>query len=169
MTGETYPVDDLVLTEEQAKTVTFAYLRNHAPPSPESAFGVEPEEDNFWSERFGMTRPYNSGIDRDIRNVAGIIVEARLASDAGRERVPSYLDDIADRLDLPYDYVELILQMLVDLRYPREQGQDPYVFPSPFTYGTSPRGLFVDNLKNARKFLEEFDEHLRRAWGEGET
>ncbi len=130
----------------------------------ENVFGEQPEEDEFWRARFRMISPYNSKIDCDFRAVAGMIVEAGSLPENDRHVVTT--DDIAERLTLSIEYVELIQTMLADVRYPRVAGKfGGDYYPSPFTYGTSPRGLFLDDRETAKRFLEEFDEHLRRTWG----
>jgi hypothetical protein len=121
---------------------------------PKTVFGESWDDDESFETRLGFT-PYNGEIETDIREIAGIIVKA------GEDGEFVYMTEIADRLGLPTKYVELIQTLLSCVMYPPRPGAAEY-YADPFTYGTSPRGLFCVDLKTGKRFLSEFDEHLRR-------
>lgn len=117
-------------------------------------------EFDFWEQRLKLPcRCYNSVIDRHIYTVAKEIIDARKA-DAFMGN-----PEIAKELQLQPEYVELIQYCLADIHYPPKEGEN-YYHGNPFTYGTSPRGLFVNNEKNADLFLEEFRKYYFAQWKE---
>ncbi len=126
---------------------------------------LEPEFD-FMADRIGLKyASYNSAVDEQIYNVAKMIVESRKKRDA-----PAYNSDIATALGMSPEHVELIQYILCGVRYPemdksKERG---YGYNSAFTYGTSPRGLFVDDEAQAERFMAEFEVYLKEEWGEKE-
>jgi hypothetical protein len=91
---------------------------------------------------------YNSAIDQDIYNVASLIVYAR------KNNTHYNNHDIAKALVLDKNYIELIQYILAGVKRFKA-----------FTYGTSPRGLFVDNLEEAQEFLNVFEDHYLLEWG----
>lgn len=117
------------------------------------------EDFDFWEHKLKLPLcSYNAAIDKNIYNVAKVIVNARESNDS------IYCDDIAKKLGLNIEYVEFIQYILADLRYPHIEDEKHY--EEPFTYGTSPRGLFVDNMRMAKLFLKEFEEYYLNKWEE---
>jgi hypothetical protein len=100
---------------------------------------------------------YNSAVDQQILDVAKIIVEARKTARSGCV----YTDDIAAQLGFSNEHIELIQYILASVRYKSQ----PHLKDQPFTYGVSPRGLFVDDMECAERFLAEFERHMSQ-WGE---
>jgi len=119
-------------------------------------------EFDFWSDRLGISYgSYSSEIDEHIYNVAKMIVEAR------KNDSSVFYTDVAEKLNLQPAYVELINYILAGVSYPIIGGEQHYD-NSPFTYGTSPRGLFVGNERMADFFLQEFESYIKQEWEEGE-
>lgn len=120
---------------------------------------IEESEFDFWTDRLNIRLGgYSGAVDEQIYNVAKLIVEAREA-DGG-----VFNDAIADKLGLSRDHVELIQYILASISMPVPEGKPHY--SSPFTYGTSPRGLFVDDLDMAKQFLAEFETYMKEHWGD---
>lgn len=114
-------------------------------------------EFDFWDQRLGINcGGYNSEVDQQIYDVAKMIVDAR------KSDTSVYMTDIAQALGISNQHAELIQYILAGVCYPvsEEDKKNGERFGTPFTYGTSPRGLFVDNERAANLFLEEFEEHL---------
>ena len=100
---------------------------------------------------------YNSEVDAQIYSVAKMIVDAR------KRDTVAYNSDISKALGMSPEHVELIQYILAPVVYP---GDDQLYLREPFSYGTSPRGLFVGSMEHAEKFLQEFREYYERQWGE---
>lgn len=95
---------------------------------------------------------YNSAVDQQVFDVAKAIVDAR------NNDTSIYCDDIAVKLGLSKEHVELIQYLLASVKYEdREHLKD-----QPFEYGTSPRGLFVADEECAKRFMEEFKQHMKQ-------
>lgn len=116
-----------------------------------------PDHDDFMERVLGLRYGgYNGEVDQNIYRVAEIIV------DDFKTRSRAHNDHIASRLGLAPSHVELIQYLLCAVF-------DEYVdgrWRSAFTYGTSPRGMFVDEIDRAERFLTEFREYYRAHWGE---
>lgn len=100
---------------------------------------------------------YNQGVDKQIFNVARLIVEAH-SSDKGS----IFCTDIAEKLELSVEHVELIQYILASVEYPDHTNPND----CPFEYGTSPRGLFVGNPERAEQFIKEFEEDMLTRWND---
>lgn len=110
---------------------------------------------DFWFDRLNIQNGgYHGLVDHNIYSVAKIIVEARRNNSVAR-----YNTDIAKELALSCAHVELIQYILASVRYPITKELDHHP-NDPFTYGTSPRGLFVDCEVMAEKFLLEFERYI---------
>ena len=113
---------------------------------------------DFVDERLGLRYcSYNSEVDQQIFDVAKIIVEARENDTA------FYNNEIAKLTGMSPEHVELIQYILAAVRMPKTETEQHH--ESPFTYGTSPRELFVDNERMAKEFIREFEHHMK-TWNE---
>lgn len=60
------------------------------------------------------------------------------------------------------EHAELIQYILASINMPVPQGKPHYT--ECFTYGTSPRRLFVDDIEMARQFLGEYEKYIKEYW-----
>ena len=110
-------------------------------------------EFDFWAERLGIAcGGYNTAVDSEMLAVAKLIVEAR------EQKTDCFVTSIAKQLGLIETHVELVQYILASVRYDDERR--PGYAVCPFTYGTSPRGLFVDDLATAKRFVAEFEKSI---------
>ncbi len=124
------------------------------------------EQIDFWGDRLGILYGgYNSGVDQNILDAAKLIVASHKAYAAGKPYLPMFCLDIAKALELSEEYVELIQYILASVKMPVPENEVIH-HTGCFCYGTSPRGLFVDNLPMAEKFIQEFEEYMERQWGD---
>ena len=116
---------------------------------------------DFWSDRVGLRyASYNGAVSQQIYDVANLIVEARKNGTRC-----CYCTDIANTLDLTPEHVELIQYILAGVKMPVLDGKPHYT--QCFTYGTSPRGLFVDDMDMCEAFMAEFRAELAKEVGNG--
>lgn len=116
------------------------------------------DEPTIWERMKFIPSSYNSVIDEQVVGVATLIYEAR-ENDGF-----IYCDDIAVKLGMTPEHVELIQQLLASVRY----DDRPHLQDSPFTYGVSPRGLFVDDQECADRFMADCAKQLA-SWDDDET
>jgi hypothetical protein len=120
---------------------------------PEQHIIEDPQEDDpdIWERLSIPCGGYNSTVDQQIYDAAKLIVGARQADGC------IYCDDLAAKLSITPEHAELIQYILASVRYTDR----PHLKDRPFTYGTSPRGLFVDDTECAERFLAEFGLHMK--------
>lgn len=117
-------------------------------------------EFDFMKDRLGLsTSGYNLDVDEQIYKVAKMIVDAR------KNDTCAWGTDIAKALGMSPEHVELIQYILDAVIYPAEQSDKNYTDRSPFTYGSSPRGLFVWSEAKADRFIAEFEVYMKELWG----
>ncbi len=120
----------------------------------------EDELDNFMSDRLNLRYGgYNSAVDIQIYNIAKAIMKAR------EDNTYTFNTELAERFGLSPEHVELIQYILCAVRYD-EMNDNAWGYRSAFTYGTSPRGMFVDDDDQAKRFLAEFRDYYIMEWGE---
>lgn len=123
---------------------------------------IEPEFD-FWTERLNISKgSYNSAVDDQIYAVAKMIWDAR--QDGNRS---VYCTDIAEKLGISEEHAELIQYILGSITMPVPEGKPHYA--ECFTYGTSPRGLFVDDEDMCKQFLTEYETYINNHWRKPEA
>ena len=120
----------------------------------------EIEKLDFWTERLKVPiGSYNSAVDMNVYNVAKAIVDAR------KNDTFVHCTDIAAEFSMSPEHVELIQYILAGVQYKRPNpkvGSNLFTdhWTQPFTYGTSPRCLFVDDMETAEIFLKELESEL---------
>lgn len=108
------------------------------------------EDFDIW-DRLGIScGGYSSAVDEQIYQAAQEIVAARKADST------IFVDALAAKIGISEKHAELIQYILASVRYEDR----PHLKDCPFTYGTSPRGLFVDDMECAERFLAEFKTHM---------
>ncbi|MDB5352010.1 MAG: hypothetical protein JWN86_3257 [Planctomycetota bacterium] len=110
---------------------------------------------DFWADRLNIRcGGYSEAVDRQLHGAIKLIVEARV------DGTTTYNDKLAEKLGITRDHAELIQYILASVTMPVPDGKHAQC--ECFTYGTSPRGLFVDDLDMARQLLMEFETPLKR-------
>lgn len=113
---------------------------------------------DIWQARLNIQcGGYNSTIDRQIYEAAELLVAARESGDV----VSSV--DLANSLRISPEHAELIQYILASITMPMPDGAKYY--RGCFSYGSSPRVLFVSDLGMAKQFLDEFEAYIYREWG----
>ena len=109
---------------------------------------------DIWSERMNLETPsYNRDIDDAI-----FFIAKKLPYNKWNDKFSSY-SEIAENLKLPEIFVELALQILAEVSY-EVDGKKVHVFG----YGCSPRGLWVNNIELAKKFVKEYGNYIEINW-----
>lgn len=96
---------------------------------------------------------YNNLIEDQIFKAAQLIVKATEDKDG-----VVFTDELALSLGINEEHAELIQYLLASIKMPVLKGEQRG--SSCFTYGCSPRGLFVDSMKMAKQFLKEFKKYI---------
>lgn len=112
------------------------------------------EDFDVWSERLNIRcGGYNSRIDCDLLEAAKIVRASKGFACA----------EIQKELQCEERYAELLLYILASVKFEQRLGDKYFYQSEPFTYGTSPRGLFVESPEAADELIEQL-ERLVAAW-----
>ena len=100
--------------------------------------GQVDHEWDFWDEANIRCASYNSEIDHDFLAVLREI------------HAENYCDDIAKKLSLPSQYVELIQSIFCSMDW--------------CEYGTSPRACFIDPSLNGEELIAKLEAYIKREY-----